>query len=308
MTGRLLVGIETGGTKIHCASATVEDPKRILTRISIPTRGPDETLAAVARFVEGIGDDVAAIGVASFGPLDLDEESPSFGRLTSTPKRGWDGVDVLACIRVAAPAGTPIQITTDVAGAAFAEAALGEGRASDRLAYVTVGTGVGAGIDLGGEVLVGTGWPEIGHLPVARHPQDTSPGTCRFHGDCLEGLASGPAISARSTSSGGAPSTQATDLSTDITAFYLAQLVAVLYFTLGIETVVLSGGVLKTPGLLHKVRETAAHRVGAAGSRGSSRPLTVTSSAFEGDAGLYGALLLANRAARNDESRSLPHL
>lgn len=304
MSGPLLIGIETGGTTVKCASATLEEPSKIRTRTAIPTRGPDETLAAVADFIDGCGADVAGLGLAAFGPLDLTTGSPTYGHVTSTPKPGWDGIDVLGRVRGVAPAGVPARITTDVTSAALAESEWGAGRGSHSLAYVTVGTGVGAGIIVGGHPLGGSGWPEIGHLPVARHPDDASSGICRFHGDCLEGLASGPAIAARKARTAGSSPAGIEVAGSDITAFYLAQLVAVLYFTLGIEVVVLGGGVLKTPGLLEKVKVASELRSGPIGANGSSRPLTVTGSSLEGDAGLIGSLLLACRAAGDTSSKA----
>ncbi|UIN30528.1 ROK family protein [Microbacterium binotii] len=293
---RLLVGIETGGTKIVCAAAPEGDPRRILSRSSVATGEPDTTLAAVGDFIRTLDGEIAGVGIAAFGPLDLDPASPAYGSITSTPKAGWDGVDVLGRIRDAA-AGAPARITTDVTGAALGELQWGAAQGASDVAYVTVGTGVGAGLIAGGRVLVGTGWPEIAHLPVARHPDDTFAGSCRFHGDCLEGVASGPAVRARNGIDTQELDAAARAKSNEITAFYLAQLAATLYFTLGIELIVFGGGVLKTPGLIEALQEAAAVRVGPAGARGSSRDLAIARTELDGEAGLYGSLLLAEQAA-----------
>ncbi|PPI42546.1 ROK family protein, partial [Rathayibacter iranicus] len=136
----LLIGIETGGTKVVAAVAARDDPERILATTTLPTRGPAETLADLAAFVNGHGVEgsVAAVGVASFGPLDITPSSPGYGRLTSTPKLGWEGTDVLGPIRDAAP-GARTGLVTDVNGAALGEARWGAGVGVGHFAYLTVG-------------------------------------------------------------------------------------------------------------------------------------------------------------------------
>ena len=188
-------GVELGGTK--CVVILARGPDDVLARETLPTTSPDETLGAIAASLtkwqseEGF----EALGVASFGPIDLDPKSPTYGHITSTPKPGWAGADVLGELKRAAQA--PAAFDTDVNGAALAEMRWGAGRGFEDFAYVTVGTGVGVG-------LVANGWPmrgfahcELGHIRVARLPGDAFEGSCPFHGDCVEGLAAGPSLIAR---------------------------------------------------------------------------------------------------------------
>lgn len=188
-------GVELGGTKCVCTLARSND--EILDQQVIPTRTPDETLAAVeqllSRWRDGPG--IRALGIASFGPIDLDRSSPTYGAITTTPKPGWAGTDVAGRLRRKLE--VPTGFDTDVNGAALAELRWGAGRGVADLAYVTVGTGVGVGIVAGGRPIHGFGHPELGHIRVARRPGDDWPGTCPFHGGCVEGLASGPAILSR---------------------------------------------------------------------------------------------------------------
>lgn len=294
----LLLGIETGGTKIVCAAAAGGNPTIPVARKSIPTRTPASAVGDIASFVASLPGLVGGVGIAAFGPLDLDAHSLSYGSITSTPKPGWDNFDLLGAIQGLLP-GVPTSITTDVAGAAYGEAHRGAIPGVRELAYVTVGTGVGVGLLRSGELVVGSGWPEVAHIPVQRHPDDSSAGVCRFHGDCLEGLASGPAISTRNLELQKTRVARSADQDVDITAFYLAQLVAVLYYAFGSERVVLGGGVMKTPGIIEAVRRNLATRIGPSGARGSSRSLWVDLTALDGDAGLVGALLLAERVTAN---------
>ena len=192
----LLGAIEAGGTKFVCAASMRDE---ILAQTRIPTRGPDATLAAAQQFFETViaeHGELSALGIAAFGPLDLRNASPSFGRLLGTPKHGWAGTDLVAPF--ARRFGCPVAIDTDVNAAALAETLHGAARGCGTAVYVTVGTGIGGGAVLDGRTLRGSPHPEMGHIRVARHERDTAfAGVCPFHGDCLEGVASGPAIVAR---------------------------------------------------------------------------------------------------------------
>jgi fructokinase len=286
----LIIGVETGGTKVVCASARADDPGTILDRVSFPTTGPAETLARIVEFAARPG--IAAVGVGSFGPVDVDPASPSYGFVTSTPKPGWQNTDVIGTLHRAL--GVPVAITTDVNGAALGEQRWGAGVGATDLAYVTVGTGVGAGIISGGRRLAGSGFPEIAHVPVSRHPDDTFPGRCPFHGDCLEGMACGPAISERWGADASSLDPERRVLARDIEAHYLAQLVAVLAYTLGTSTVILGGGVSKTPGLHAAVIAAVQRFIGPPDANGSGRPQPViVEPALGDDAGIRGALAVA---------------
>lgn len=294
----MIAGIETGGTKVICAVAEALDPGTILAETRIDTTSPEQTLAAIRDFLapKAVDGRFDAVGVASFGPVDVDPDSAHFGRITSTPKRGWRGTDLLAGLRLAA--GTPVRLVSDVTGAALGEHRFGAGRGVSDLAYVTVGTGVGAGLVVDGAPFTQRAHPELGHLLVRRHPEDAFGGVCPFHGDCLEGLASGPAIQARWGRPGIDPGPRQRE-SLQLTSYYLAQLLATISYTTAPQRIVAGGGVMKTPGLLEAVREQLVLLVGGALA---DHPLTDPASGYVvrpelGDgSGVRGALSLANDA------------
>ncbi|AND17691.1 ROK family protein [Rathayibacter tritici] len=289
----LLVGIETGGTKVVAAVATAADPERILATTTLPTRGPDETLADLAGFVGGhaVPGTVAAIGVASFGPLDIDPSSPTYGHLTSTPKLGWEGTDVLGPLGAAA-SGARLALVTDVNGAALGEARWGVGVGD--FVYLTVGTGVGGGVIAGGRLLAGSGWPEVAHLLPRRHPEDGFAGTCPFHGDCLEGLVAGPAISARWGMDGSRLRAEQAAANLRFSSYYLAQLVTTLAYVAGVRLAVVGGGVSKTPGLVPAIEAEVERLMGTPGATGTAGGrIRVVRPALGDESGVRGALSLA---------------
>ena len=193
----LLGGVELGGTKCICLMGT--GPDHIREQRTIPTTDDAEaTLAEIERTLldwqRRIGA-MAALGIASFGPVDLAARSPTYGFITSTPKRGWRRTDVGQ--RLARTFRVPVGFDTDVNGAALAEGRWGAARGLTDFAYITVGTGIGVGVVAAGRPIGGITHPELGHIRVARQSGDTWPGACSFHGDCLEGLAAGPSIEKR---------------------------------------------------------------------------------------------------------------
>ncbi len=257
----MIVGIETGGTKIVCAAGT--SPTEVLEVVTFPTEDPATTLASVTGFIAGWRErsGVDGVGIGSFGPVGLDPRSADFGRILASPKLAWRGADVVGPI--AAAAGAPVAIETDVTAAAIGELRWGAGAGLTDLAYATVGTGVGVGAVVQGRPLHGTAHPEAGHLIVRRHPDDDFAGVCPLHGDCLEGLASGPAVAARWGRSGKELG-ELLDRAVEIEASYLAQLVTSLVYVLSPARIVLGGGVLGTPGLLDAVRERTARLLNGA--------------------------------------------
>ncbi len=191
----MIAGIETGGTKVVCGVA--DEPGTLLAVRELPTTSPPETVGRIVQTLRALAGDtpLESFGVGAFGPLDLGPRGESFGAIRRTTKPGWSGAPLLHHVRL--ELGLPGTIDTDVNAAALAEARWGS--AVDDLAYVTVGTGVGVGLVLGGEVFHGHrgAHPEMGHLPVRRHPEDDFAGCCPLHGDCLEGLAAGPSMEQR---------------------------------------------------------------------------------------------------------------
>jgi fructokinase len=249
----LLCGVELGGTKCVCLLGS--HPDDIRARTALPTgTDPDETLreiAAVLRTWKVTYGPFGAIGLASFGPLDLRAGSRSFGHIVSTVKPGWGGVDIVGPLgRIH---GVPVGFNTDVNGAALAEGRWGSARNLADFAYVTVGTGVGVGLIVGGQPVFGCNHCELGHVRIARRPGDLWPGICPFHGACVEGLASGPAIAARAGRS-------AEDIPDDspvweLAAHALSQLFHTMVLATAPRRILVGGGVVQArPQILGHVR------------------------------------------------------
>jgi fructokinase len=191
---RPYAGVELGGTKCVCTLAFA--PDRVLDRRVVPTTTPDETLGAIVAILAGWRrSGIAALGIGSFGPLDLDGRSATFGHILATAKPGWRMADVRGTL--AAGFDGPVGFDTDVNGAALAEMRWGAGQGLEDFAYVTVGTGIGVGLVVNGRPTRGLGHSEVGHLRVPRMPGDDAPSACPYHSDCVEGLASGTALVAR---------------------------------------------------------------------------------------------------------------
>ncbi|WP_214700018.1 ROK family protein [Exiguobacterium sp. s57] len=239
--------IELGGTKIVCGVGT--ETGDIIRHVSIPTTDPKETMASVFEFFEG--ETIEALGVGTFGPVDLNRDSETYGHITTTPKVKWANYPLYEVLK--AHFQVPIVFDTDVNGAAFGEMTFGGATDVSSCLYMTVGTGIGAGAVIDGELVHGMGHPEMGHVIVRRHPEDMSNGVCPYHGDCLEGLASGPAIEARHGKK--AHLLDPTDPAWDIEADYLAQALVNIALILAPERMILGGGVMKQSHLFPKVRE-----------------------------------------------------
>ena len=293
----ILGGVEAGGTKFVCLVG--DGDGRILAERRIPTRGPAETLAAAVDFLRVAGSGgrpLDAIGVGAFGPLDL-RAGPGYGRILSTPKAGWSGVDLVGPLRDAF--GVPVAVDTDVTAAALAEGRWGAARGLSTFAYMTVGTGIGVGVVAGGHPLHGLVHPETGHVSVPRVPGDDFPGVCPFHGDCLEGMASGPAIAAR----WGAPAQELAgsrrERAVDLEAAYLASGIRTIVYALAPERVVIGGGVIGLDGLLPRVREHLARTLGGYPGLGEHAEEAFVQAAGLGRmAGPRGALAVAESALR----------
>jgi len=252
MTLPIYGAIEAGGTKFVVAVAT--GPNEVLKQTVLPTTVPGATLEAVVAFLKEAEDEygkLAALGVASFGPVDLHRGSVTYGRITSTPKPGWAQADVLGVLGKAFP--VPTGFDTDVNGAALAECRWGAARTVESCLYVTVGTGIGGGFADHVRTLQGLIHPEMGHVRVQRMPEDDFDGVCPFHGNhCVEGLASGPALAAR----WGCP---APEMPPDHVGWlwqvdYLAQALVNMIVVLSPECVVLGGGVMKQAHLFPPLR------------------------------------------------------
>jgi fructokinase len=293
--GQLIYGgIEAGGTKWVCAIGAA--PDEIAELVTIPTTTPAETIARAAAFF-GANGTTSAIGVGSFGPLDVRPGSPTWGRITTTPKAGWRDTDVAGLL--AAALDVPIAIDTDVNAAALAEHRFGAAIGLETFCYITVGTGIGGGVFANGALLYGLLHPELGHMRIphdrARDPFD---GVCPFHGDCLEGLASGEAIRRRAGTTGDAP---LDERALELEAGYLALGLANVIGMLSPERIVIGGGVMNEPRLLPRIREQV--RELAAGylavpELGDDIDGYIVAPALGDRAGIVGALELAVQAGR----------
>jgi fructokinase len=239
-------GVELGGTK--CVALLARGPGEVLARETLATMSPDETLDSLAAILAGWV--FEALGIASFGPLDLDERSPTYGQITSTPKPGWAGADVLGRLR---RADAPAAFDTDVNGAALAEMRWGSGRGFDDFAYVTVGTGVGVGLIANGLPMRGFAHCELGHIRVARLAGDQFAGSCPFHGDCVEGLAAGPSLVSR-VGADRVGQLAADDPLWESVAWALAQLCHAIVCAAAPRAIAIGGGVIDNqPHLLGRV-------------------------------------------------------
>jgi fructokinase len=237
----LLAGIELGGTKCICILGS--GPERIRAQVELPTRAPQVTLAAIETVLDGWraqGWHFSALGLAAFGPLNLRPDSPRFGWVARTVKAGWSDTELLG--RMARRYQIPTGIDTDVNAAARAEGRWGGAQGLADYVYVTVGTGIGAGLIVNGRPVSGANHPELGHIRIVRMPGDHFAGVCPLHGDCLEGLASGPAIAARARREPGTLLPE--DPIWEPIAHALAQLCQTLVLTTGPRRIFLGGGVM----------------------------------------------------------------
>ena len=249
----LFGAVEAGGTKFICG---IGDPQgRLIEEIRIETQTPENTLPQVSRFfsdqIKKHGAVIRRIGVGSFGPLDLDPSSPSFRKITSTPKPGWSGTDIPGYLE--SELHCSCVIDTDVNAAAYGEYLWGAGRGLQTLVYFTIGTGIGGGVVIDGVPIHGLVHPEMGHL-IVKHDlgADPFPGVCPYHQDCFEGLATGPSLQARW---GAKPETLGSDHPAwDLEAKYIASALHSVVTILSPQIIILGGGVMQQPVLIPKIR------------------------------------------------------
>jgi fructokinase len=242
----LLGALEAGGTKMVLAVGN--ENGEILERTSIPTQTPDVTIPQIINFYEG--KDIDALGIGSFGPIDPDPNSKTYGYITSTPKLAWTNYNLVGSISKVLP--IPIGFDTDVNASVLGEATWGSIKGLSSGVYITVGTGVGVGVYINKCLLHGMLHPEAGHVLLRKHPEDTFTSICPYHTNCLEGLASGPAIEKRWNK-------KAAELADntkvwEIEAFYLSQGITDIILTLSPHRIVLGGGVMHQKQLFPLIR------------------------------------------------------
>ncbi|WP_053220253.1 ROK family protein [Virgibacillus senegalensis] len=245
--------IEAGGTKFVCAVSNSQ--LEVVDQVTIPTTQPEETLQKVFAFFDQYS--LQSMGIGSFGPIDSNEQSPTYGFITSTPKSGWKYFDFIGPIQKRWQ--VPVAWTTDVNAAAFGEFKQGSARNEASCIYLTVGTGIGGGAVVNGKILEGFGHPEMGHVFVRSHREDDYSGSCPYHEHCLEGMASGTAIEDRSGKK--AESLANSDPVWKMGAFYLAQALVDYTLVLRPDKIILGGGVMKQAHLLSLIRTSFAQLI-----------------------------------------------
>lgn len=285
----MLGAIEAGGTKFVCAVG--DESGNLIERIQIPTTIPEETIPMVIDFFNKFS--IKAIGIASFGPIDVNKESATYGNITSTPKTAWRDYPFVHVFKE--HFSVPIEFNTDVNAAALGEATFGAAKGLDSCLYITIGTGIGAGAVVNGNLLQGITHPEMGHILVRRHPEDHYIGKCPYHRDCLEGLASGPAIEARWGNSG-------VNLVNkkevwELEGYYIAQALMQYILILSPKKIILGGGVMNQMQVFESVYKNLEELVCNYVSLPELSEYIVPPG-LGNNAGITGALMLAHRAQK----------
>jgi fructokinase len=283
----LLGAIELGGTKTVCGVGTNPED---LVQHRFGTSDPSTTLTTAIDFLTEFPD-VAAVGIASFGPVELRRPHADYGYITTTPKKEWPQTDVVG--PVSSALGVPVGFDTDVDAAALGEGRWGAARGLANYVYVTVGTGIGGGAVVNGQVAHGLVHPEMGHVSVIRRQDDFFEGTCPFHGDCLEGMASGPAVASR----WGTRTEEVGADAIDLEAYYLAQGLRNIIYTLAPERIVVGGGLAALAGLLPSLRLELEKTLGGYPALKELKTDEFVSRVGLGDdSGVLGGLVLAEQA------------
>ena len=293
---KLYGALEAGGTKMVCAIG--DENGNILERISIPTRTPAETMGPMIDFFRGKG--IRALGIGCFGPVDLNKKSSTYGYITSTPKLAWQNFPIVAEFQKAL--GVPVGFDTDVNAAALGEATWGCTKDVENSIYITVGTGVGVGVIIGGKPYHGMLHPEGGHILLARHPDDPMVGSgCPFHENCLEGLAAGPSLEKR-WGIKGAELTGRKEV-WQLEAYYIGQALADYILILSPERIVLGGGVTHQEGLLALIRQETAKQLAGYIRTAATQNLDsyIVGVSLNDNQGVMGAVKLAMDAEKETE-------
>lgn len=285
--------IEAGGTKFVCAVG--DENGKIIDRIQIPTNNPEETIPRVIQFFKPYT--LQAIGIGSFGPIDVNQDSPTYGSITTTPKLRWNNYPFVQKLKE--EFSVPIGFTTDVNAAALGEITFGAAKGLDSCLYITVGTGIGAGAVVQGKVLHGWSHPEMGHILVRRQPNDLFKGKCPYHDDCLEGLASGPAIEERWGEKAAALADESKVW--ELEGYYLAQAVMQYVLILSPKKIILGGGVMNQKQVFSYLYRYLQELLNEYVELPELSDYIV-SPGLGNDAGITGALILAQQALQEDGS------
>lgn len=281
--------LEAGGTKMVCAIG--DETGRIFEQVSIPTQTPDVTMPKLIEYFKERG--VEALGVACFGPIELDRNSPQYGCITSTPKLAWRNYNIVGGLADALQC--PIGFDTDVNGSVLGEVTFGQAKGKNCVIYLTIGTGVGGGIYIDGRLLHGMVHPEAGHVLIRKRSDDTYEGKCPYHKTCLEGMAAGPAIEER----WGRKAAELADRTEvwDLEADYIAQALTGYILTLSPEMIILGGGVMHQEQLFPLIRQKVTQLLGGYVQAEELEDMEryIVPASLHDDQGIMGCLELARR-------------
>ncbi len=284
-----LGALEAGGTKMVCAIG--DETGKIEERISIPTKKPQETIPLLIDFYQKRGID--ALGIGCFGPLELNPQSEKYGYITTTTKEAWRNFDFLGSMKRALKC--PVGFDTDVNGSVLGEVTFGQAKGKSCVLYLTIGTGVGAGIYIEGKLLHGMLHPEAGHVLITKRESDTYKGKCPYHKNCLEGLAAGPAIEGRF----GKKAVELADVKEvwDLEADYIAQALTGYILTLSPEMLILGGGVMHQEQLFPLIRQKVTEYLGGYVNTEELKDMDhyIVPASLNDDQGIMGCLELARR-------------
>jgi fructokinase len=289
--------LEAGGTKMVCAVGN--ENGEIFEQVSIPTETPDITMPKLIEYFTGKG--IVALGIGCFGPVCLDKKSPKYGHITSTPKLAWRDYDIVGAFKRAL--NIPIGFDTDVNGSALGEATFGCAKGLPNVLYLTIGTGIGAGIFVEGNLLHGNLHPEAGHIPLRRHPDDKYEGCCPYHLDCFEGLASGPAIEGRYKTS--AKNLADEPRVWEMEAYYIAQALVTYILTLAPHKIILGGGVMHQEQIFGYVRRFVREMLAGYIDTPEIADINnyIVPAGLKDDQGIIGALVLGRDAYGADNQQ-----
>ena len=284
-------GLEAGGTKMICVIGN--ENGEILDRATFPTLSPEETMPKMLEYFKG--KDIEALGIACFGPIDLNKDSKTYGYITTTPKKLWANYDIVGEFKRAL--NVPIGFDTDVNGSLLGEITWGCAKGKTDALYITIGTGVGGGIMSNGKLLHGMLHPEVGHMRMVAAEGDTYKGHCPFHGTCLEGMAAGPAIEDRWGKKGVELSRD--DKVWEIESYYIAQALASLILVLSPQIIILGGGVMHQEKLFPLIRKKTLELLGGYLNTKELADIDnyIVPASLNDDQGIMGAVKLAIDAA-----------
>ena len=288
--------LEAGGTKMVCAIGN--EKGEIFEKISIPTKTPETTMPEMIQWFQS--KKIEALGIGCFGPIDPDKASPTYGYITSTPKLAWKDYNIVGAFEEQLCC--PVGFDTDVNGSALGEVTFGQAKGKKNIVYLTVGTGIGAGVYAEGKLLHGMLHPEAGHILMRRREDDHYEGKCPYHKTCLEGLAAGPAIEARWGKKG--IELQDRDEVWDLEAYYLAQALTNYILILAPQLIILGGGVMHQEQLFTRVRAYVKEMLNGYIKTKELEDIDhyIVPASLHDDQGIMGALELGRRAFEEKNS------